>query len=233
MAIPPVVWIAGIGSSGLFCIYLFWRRVWFFRNPSRLPPPGGSILSPADGRVVYVRHVQSREAVLSIKKGVPAPLEDMAPTDLEGPKILIGVFMSPWDVHYNRAPLSGTVEWIRHHPARGRNLHMTLMHLRTLFRIPPFFAGSLHVIRNERTVTKFRSLFRGNPMNFYVIQIAGGSVRGIEIYVPEGGSVTRGEIFGMIRIGSQVDLVVPALDGMRVRVQPGQKVRAGETILID
>jgi phosphatidylserine decarboxylase len=110
---------------------------------------------------------------------------------------------------------------------------MTLMHLRTLFRIPPFFAGSLHVIRNERTVTKFRSVFKGNPVSCYVVQIAGGSVRGIESYVPEGATVMRGEVFGMIRIGSQVDLVVPALECMRVRVQPGRRVRAGETILID
>jgi phosphatidylserine decarboxylase len=125
------------------------------------------------------------------------------------------------------------VEWTRHHPAKGRNLHVTLMHWRTLLRIPPFFAGSLHVIRNERTVTKFRGVFKENPVSCYAIQIAGGSVRGIESFVPEGGTVKRGEVFGMIRIGSQVDLVVPSLNCMRVRVRPGDKVRAGETILVD
>jgi phosphatidylserine decarboxylase len=157
----------------------------------------------------------------------------LAPVDHEGPKILIGIFMSPFDVHHNRAPLSGTVEWIRHHPPQGRNLHMSLMHWRTVLRIPPFFAGSLHLIRNERTVTKFRGAFKGHPVSCYTIQIAGGSVRGIETRVKAGDSIEGGEVFGMIRIGSQVDLVVPSLDCMTVRVKAGDKARAGETILID
>jgi len=52
-------------------------------------------------------------------------------------------------------------------------------------------------------------------------------------YVKSGDPVTRGAIFGMIRIGSQVDVVVPWRDGMTVRVRPGDRVRAGETVLVD
>jgi phosphatidylserine decarboxylase len=217
----------------LVLVFLFWRYVWFFRNPARHPPAGESLLSPADGTVVYVKRFQAGEEVLSIKSGVAARLDEIAPSDLTGARLLIGVFMSPFDVHYNRAPIAGRVEWVRHHPARGRNAHMTSMHWRTLLGIQPFHRESPHVFQNERTVTKFHGLLGHHPIDCFVIQIAGGSVRGIDSYFQEGAMVSRGEIFGIIRVGSQVDVLVPALGSMRVRVKAGDRVRAGETILID
>ncbi len=57
-------------------------------------------------------------------------------------------------------------------------------------------------------------------------------MRGIDSYFKPGEEVTKGEVFGMIRIGSQVDLVAPLLPEMNIMVQPGDKVRAGETVLI-
>ena len=70
-------------------------------------------------------------------------------------------------------------------------------------------------------------------MPYYIVQIAGRSVRGIDSYVRVGQLLDKGVTFGMIRIGSQVDLVVPQVAGMQVVVKPGDKVRAGETILIN
>ncbi len=70
-------------------------------------------------------------------------------------------------------------------------------------------------------------------MSCYVVQIAGKNVNGIDSYIPEGGNVSKGEIFGMIRIGSQVDIVVPQLAEMQVKVSPGDKVRAGESVLVE
>jgi phosphatidylserine decarboxylase len=64
------------------------------------------------------------------------------------------------------------------------------------------------------------------------VQIAGWSVAGIDSYVEVGEEVSKGKTFGMIRIGSQVDLVMPYLPDMNVMVNPGDKVRAGETVLI-
>lgn len=233
MEIPAVV----LGAAALFPAaalgFLFWRYVWFFRNPRRAPPPGDNIVSPADGTVVYVKTVESSEPVITIKNGLEASVNDIVPEDLTGKKILIGIFMSPFNVHYNRAPLSGGVAFIRHYPAKKRNVHMGPMHLRILLKRPPFHLNSLHIVQNERTVTRFVCRFKGIPLSCYVVQIAGGSVRGIESFVKEGEQVEKGALFGMIRIGSQVDLVVPAREGMHVRVRPGDKVRAGETILID
>jgi phosphatidylserine decarboxylase len=65
------------------------------------------------------------------------------------------------------------------------------------------------------------------------VQIGSRGVNGIESHYAVGDPVERGAVFGMIRIGSQVDLVVPAREGFSVKVAPGDTVRAGETILIE
>jgi phosphatidylserine decarboxylase len=203
LAALPVLTLAGFG---------YWRYIWFFRNPPREAPGGDNLVSPADGTVVYVKEVEPREPVISIKQGLSASINDIVQQDLARPRILVGVFMSPFNVHYNRSPLTGAVEFIRQHA--------------------PLYRNSVHILANERTVTKFRGNFRGEEVSTYVVQIAGKSVHGIDSYVAPGSQVAKGDIFGMIRIGSQVDLVVTHLPGMEVKVRPGDKVRAGETILI-
>ncbi len=212
--------------------YLYWRHVWFFRNPERHPPTGEHILSPADGTVVYVHRLEPEEKVISIKKGVQASLTDIVQEDLARSKILIGIFMSPFNVHYNRIPVTGRVEFIHHHPTRCQNHYMASMHWRTALGRKPFSLNSRHIMENERMVTKIQGSFRGELLPYYVVQIAARSVNGIDSYVKVGETIETGQIFGMIRIGSQVDLVVPDLPGMHVKVKPGEKVRAGETILI-
>ncbi|MBN1106167.1 MAG: phosphatidylserine decarboxylase [Deltaproteobacteria bacterium] len=219
-------------SLALASAYAFWRWVWFFRNPERRIPEGENILSPADGTVVYVERKGPWEPVISIKKNRKVSISDIVLEDLQEEKLLIGIFMSPFDVHYNRFPLGGRVESIRHHPAKRKNLHMTSMHWRALTKRLPIYEKSLHVVENERTVTKIRGEFKAEPISCYVVQIAGGSVQGIDSSVAPGEFLGKGKIFGMIRIGSQVDLVVPWRESMNVRVRPGQKVRAGETILV-
>jgi len=213
--------------------YWYWRKVWFFRNPRRVAPAGEGLLSPADGTVVYVQKVPPTQPVITIKQGVAASINDILRADLAHPKVLVGVFMSPFSVHYNRAPLAGAVQFIRHYPAITKNRHMGAMHLRTLLRRTPRYAESLHIVHNERTVTRIDGHFKGQAMTCYVVQIAGKSVNGIDSYVQVGDRLSKGDIFGMIRIGSQVDVVVPWLDWMRIRVKPGDKVRAGETVLIE
>jgi phosphatidylserine decarboxylase len=225
-----IVFLILILGAGAF---LFWRYVWFFRNPPRIIPAGQNIVSPADGTVVYVKQVQPREKVIAIKKGVSVSVNDIARTDLGVSKVLIGVFMSPFDVHHNRMPMTGEIEFVKHYPAEGENRHMGSMHWRSLLNRQPLYADSLHIFTNERTVTKFRSRFGQDNINGYIVQIAGKSVHGIDSYVQPGQTVPKGDIFGMIRIGSQVDLVVTLVPGMQLRVKPGDKVFAGETILIE
>jgi phosphatidylserine decarboxylase len=221
--------IAALAASA----WLFWRHYWFFRDPPRTPPAEAGILSPADGIVVYVRRVDPGEDVVVIKQGVSATVRDIVREDIASPRLVIGVFMSPFDVHYNRAPLTGRIDFIRRHPSSGGNLHMGAMQWRTLFDIEPHYADSVHIVQNERTVTHFVGDYRGAPLSCYVVQIGARTVNGIDSYYEEGDVVPRGSTFGMIRIGSQVDLVVSWRSDLKALVIPGQRVRAGETRLVE
>ena len=238
MEIYKIIVVCLIGIVALVCLcgllYRYWRYTWFFRNPPRkVPPEQSGILSPADGTVVYVKGVLPGEDVITIKRGVKATVNDISREDLTSPKILIGIFMSPFNVHHNRVPLSGKVRFIHHYPAVGSNLCMAWMHLRTVLKRLPLYKNSMHIIQNERTVTAIDGEYRGRSLSSYVVQIAAKNVNGIDTYVDEGDPVKAGQIFGMIRIGSQVDLIITSFEGMKIKVSPGEKVFAGETILIE
>lgn len=220
---PPLTLAAG---------FLYWRYVWFFRNPPRVPPPGDNIVSPADGTIVYTRLVKPNEEVVTIKQGLSARLTDIVREDMDSSKLSIGIFMSPFNVHYNRIPVPGRVESIKHHPAKPANLAMTAMHWRTMLDWPPFYRQARHIIQNERKVTRIEGIYKGGRFPYYVVQIAGRSVNGIDSYVKPGEEVSKGKIFGMIRIGSQVDLVLPYRSDMEIMAWPGDRVRAGQTVLV-
>lgn len=214
--------------------YAGWRYVWFFRDPARTPPAQEGIVSPADGTVVYVKEAAPGEDVVVIKQGLSATVKDILREDVTEAKIVIGIFMSPFDVHYNRAPLSATVDMIRSHPSVRENAHMGPMHWRTVVGHERRYENSVHILQNERTVTRFSGTYRDQPLSLYVVQIGAKTVNGIDGYFREGDRVERGAKFGMIRIGSQVDLVLPQRKGvnaLEALVKPGDRVRAGETIV--
>lgn len=226
-----ILLMAGVVTLVVTLAYQYWRQVWFFRDPPRAAPAQHGLVSAADGIVVYVRRVAAGGEVLTIKRGLAARLADIVHADLDTPKLVIGVFMSPFDVHYNRAPLDGIVESITAHPGRS-NVHMGPMHWRSVFGVTPRYQNSEHIVRNERTVTRLGCSYRGQPLSLYIVQIGAKTVNGIESYFKVGEPVRRGEKFGMIRIGSQVDLVIPARADLEVLVSPGDRVKAGETILV-
>lgn len=228
------VLIAAALAAGVVCAaFLFWRYYWFFRDPPRVPPEAPGLLSPADGTVVYVKRVEPGAEVVVIKQGVAATVGDLMREDFDQPKLVIGIFMSPFDVHYNRAPLGARIGFVKRHPARGGNVHMGSMHWRTLLGLEPRYQGSMHIVQNERAVTQFVGEYGGAPLSLYVVQIGALTVDGIDSYFASGQHVARGATFGMIRIGSQVDLVVPWRKDFAARVKPGDVVTAGETILVD
>lgn len=233
MEIPGIAAAGLIVALGVVAAYLVWRYVWFFRNPARVVPPDEGVVSAADGTVVYVKKVEPGEPVVSIKQGLSAKLVDIVGEDEPLRKLIVGVFMSPFDVHYNRAPIAGNVQFVRHHPGRGPNLHMGSMHWRILRQHQPYCEGSAHIVQNERTVTKINGVLNGAALPCYVVQIAAKTVAGIDSYVKPGERLEKGTIFGMIRVGSQVDVVIPWHEGMNVRVRTGDRVRAGETVLCD
>ncbi|MGO9111131.1 MAG: phosphatidylserine decarboxylase [Thermoguttaceae bacterium] len=216
----------------LAAAYLFWRCYWFWRNPPRTVPRGDHVLSPADGTVVYVKRAAPHEPIISCKQGRAVSINDIAREELGQPKILVGIFMSPFGVHYNRAPIAARLDATKEYPAEEKNLHMGSMHWRCMLHKLPIYANSPHIVQNNRRVTRFRGKLKGEDTSCYVVQIGGGSVHGIDVYPEIGASVEQGAIFGMIRIGSQVDLIVPDLPELEINVAPGDRVVAGETIVI-
>lgn len=117
---------------------------WFFpRDPVRVIDPHASIVAPADGRIVYVADVEEGRVPIAIKGKSEIPLDDIvkgSPRPVKG--VLIGIFLSPYDVHYQRSPISGEVREVSYHPAQ-HNYGMGSMFLRNLFRIQPVYARSL------------------------------------------------------------------------------------------
>ncbi|MFI7499993.1 phosphatidylserine decarboxylase [Streptomyces sp. NPDC049687] len=153
--------------------------LWFFRDPER-EIAAGRVISPADGVV---------QSIMPWKDG----------------RTRVAIFMSPLNVHVNRAPLAGTVTSVEHIPGGF---------------VPAFNKESEN---NERVVWHFDTELGDIEM----IQIAGAVARRIVPYVPEGTKVEQGERVGLIRFGSRVDIYLP--EGVEVAVEVGQKTVAGVT----
>ncbi len=176
----------------LLLVALFGFTLNFFRDPERTTPPGENlIISPADGKVIQVRPVREDEY-------------------LKEEAVEVSIFMSPLNVHVNRIPISGKVDYYRYIPGE--------------YLVAFDDKSSL---RNERTHIgiangKFRVFFK---------QIAGFVARRIIAEVQEGLNVKAGERFGMIRFGSRVDIFVPKHATVKVKV--GDVAVAGSTVVAE
>jgi phosphatidylserine decarboxylase len=164
---------------------------YFFRNPRReIPNLQNIILSPADGRIIHVGECE----------------EDRF---LKEKALKVSIFMSLFDVHVNRAPISGKVLERDYLPGR-------------------FFVASVEKssLLNEQNAVILEAEDR---MRILLIQIAGFVARRIVCYAKAGDTLRKGEIFGLIRFGSRVDLYLPPAVKPIVRV--GQHVKGGESII--
>jgi phosphatidylserine decarboxylase len=179
------VWLTVPGLLGtVFFAY-------FFRDPDRaIPQDPGVIVAPADGKVVMVDQVQ----------------EDRF---LQGPAHRVAIFMNVFDVHVNRAPLTGEVTSRVHRPGA-------------------FQAAFRHEAgwQNEQLAMVLED-DRGRPA--LVVQIAGLLARRIIGYAQVGEKLAKGERFGLICFGSRVDLYLPPEAEILVKV--GDRVKAGSSIV--
>ncbi|HEY8514273.1 MAG TPA: phosphatidylserine decarboxylase family protein [Candidatus Binatia bacterium] len=164
----------------------------FFRDPERKTPEGANlVISPADGRVI-----------------VAEPSVD-EPRFLHGRAAKVSVFMSPLDVHVNRAPIDGEVTGVFYNPGK-------------------YFAAFAEKasLDNEQNAVVMRS-DDGRQVAF--VQIAGFLARRIVCRVRPGDRCRRGERVGMIKLGSRVDVFIAG--DVELNVKVGERVRAGETVL--
>ncbi len=162
--------------------------LWFFRDPERpIPGASGLVVSPADGVVTETIRLETAQ----------------------GPRQRISIFLSVFDVHVNRSPITGTLTSVRYQ--KGKYLNA----------MNPASAE-----QNEQNIVTVRSE-SGIEVTFK--QIAGLLARRI-VFVPrEGSRVERGERVGLIKFGSRVDVVLPAEAVLQVK--PGMRVRGGASIL--
>ena len=199
--IPLVVAIVGLLLAGQpwgwFAIaplvFLFWL-VSFFRNPPRkIPTEPRVIVSPADGTVTDITQLAHYDFI-------------------GGPAVRIGIFLSIFNVHINRAPLAGRVVELHYHPGEFLNAMKPESSERNEYMWIGF----------EQTETPSH--------RFAVRQISGMLARRIVCTLAPGQTLTPGEIFGMIKLGSRTELILPA-EAVEITVQPGDPVRAGSHII--
>jgi phosphatidylserine decarboxylase len=198
---PFIVFILFVG--------LFFYR--FYRNPKRIIPGNkNDIVSPADGRIIYIKELEANQMPVSVKKMRMANISEITKTDiLEQPCYLIGIAMTLFDVHYNRAPIDGNIILMKHTDgtAIGLNTPSSTM-------------------TNERNTTVIE---REDGIKVGVVQIAARGVSRCIVMLNVGEKLTRGQIFGKIRWGSQTDLIIPR--NSIILVREGEQVQAGSTII--
>lgn len=169
--------------------------VWFFRNPRRvIPQEAGLVVSPADGKVVHIEEIDFDEYI-------------------GGPALLIGIFLSVFNVHINRTPVAARVIGMSYR--RGKFLNA--------MRPESARENEQLTVRLEENAVPHRRMI--------VRQIAGAIARRIVCWVKPGDDLATGEQFGMIKLGSRTELVVPRSPNLHVAVQLGEMVKAGESII--
>jgi phosphatidylserine decarboxylase len=192
---PAAVTVALLGihfyiPAGFFALLTLFV-IYFFRDPKRSSPPEEkAVLSPADGKVIRVESCFEERF-------------------LKGPAMKISIFMSIFNVHINRVPVTGRIVGRFYSPGK-------------------FFSANLDKasLLNEQNALLLET---PEKTRLVIIQIAGLIARRIVCRVTDGDPVARGQRFGLIRFGSRLDVYLP--QNAKIQVQLGQKVFGGQTIL--
>ena len=179
------LWLAAF----LLTIIALWVA-WFFRNPERPGERGvGIVIAPADGRVVLI-----------------VPIDE--PTFVRGPTTRVSIFMNVFDVHVNRYPVEGAVQYVVHKAGKFLNA-----------------VAEASSAENEQASVGIVS----GPHRILVRQIAGLIARRIITDAQMGDHAQQGARMGLIRFGSRVDIFLPPSADLRVAV--GQRTQAGVTVI--
>ena len=164
----------------------------FFRDPERTPPNDKNVIvSPADGKVVIIKNVYEKRF-------------------LDQEAIQVSIFMSPLNVHVNRIPIDGSIDYLNY--VKGD--YLVAFHEKA-------------DLRNERSEIGITSRYG----KMFFTQVAGFIARRIVFNLRLGDLVSIGNRFGMIKFGSRSDIIVPK--NWKLKVKLGETVTAGETILFE
>jgi len=182
-------WILQLAS-----VFLLFVVLQFFRNPDRKIVENEYVaLSPADGEVVAIEEVEE-------------------PEYFKDKRLQVSIFMSVWNVHANRWPISGEVTYFKHHDGD----YLLAAHPKSS-------------TQNERTTIAIKTEKGNSEIMFR--QIAGFVARRIVAPISKGDTAKQGQQFGFIKFGSRVDMFFPL--GTKIRVKTGDKVKGGLDIIAD
>ncbi len=180
-------WLTKISLLVAIPVVLALFFLWFFRDPNRtIPSEPGQIISPADGVVTEAEWIET----------------------VTGSRLRLSIFLNVFDVHVNRAPVSGTVKIVEHRKGHFMNA-----------------MNPESVLHNEQTLV----VIEGDGYDVGFKQIAGLLARRIVCNVKPGDRVERGQRVGLIKFGSRVDVLMPAEANLRVKT--GMRVKGGSTVL--
>lgn len=162
----------------------------FFRNPKRvIPQDEGILVSPADGRVMWIEEVEEERF-------------------FKGKAIKISIFLSVFNVHLNRTPVSGKVTYRAYREGK---------------MIPAFKSHASDI--NEKNFVGIEN----DLIKVLVTQVTGFIARRIVCWVKEGQELQRGQLFGLIKFGSCTEIYVPK--SVEILVKEGERVIGGETVI--
>ncbi|MGA9997198.1 MAG: phosphatidylserine decarboxylase family protein [Pyrinomonadaceae bacterium] len=183
-----ILFLMGLWPVALLFLLIAAFMAYFFRDPQRVVPTGENIIvSPADGRVTRIARLD--------------PADQQSPT-------VVSIFLSPLDVHINRAPVAGTISDMTY--TSGKFMMAT--------------REEASLVNEQNAVT-----IRGAGVTIVCKQIAGILARRIVCWKRAGDSLELGERFGLIKFSSRTDLVLPP--EVRVEVSEGARVRGGVSII--
>jgi phosphatidylserine decarboxylase len=188
--VTALLFFFGWRNMALVSLVLTLFVLFFFRDPERSIPGGaGLVISPADGKVIVIKDIYE-------------------PSYLKQDVKQISIFLSVFNVHVNRSPISGTVEVVQYNPGK--------------FHVASVDKASLD---NEQTAMVIAS----GKDKILVKQIAGLIARRIVCYAKSGDTITAGERYGLIRFGSRVDIFLPKTAEIRVKV--GDRVKGARDVI--
>lgn len=200
-------WMALIISAMIGAILIGIFLLNFYRDPKRIIPKGNNIVAPADGKVISIINTSKKTA--KVKKGLLGKIDTLT-KDVAKQCYVISIFMSPLDVHINRAPIEGIVKSIKY--TKGKFFRA--------YNIEKSFQNEKNeiIIQNKKIKVK-------------VIQIAGFLARRIKCCLRKNQKINKGDKIGMIALGSQAALILPK--GVALKVGINDKVKSGETVIAE
>jgi len=181
----------------------------FFRDPTRpLYSDPAFFFAPADGVVLYAKQVRPDEQIIDIKGKSYSLRSALRDESYDKPSLVIGIFMTFYDVHINRVPYAGRLTYRELDPIDSYNYPMLDVEKDLLSELPAYAKHARYLLNNQRVVNKV--FCTELQQSYFILQVADYDVDAITPFdMKQNQMVSQNQRFSQIRYGSQVDLIIP------------------------